>query len=126
MLKDNEKFREALMHNIELVHRNLKYIPKENLAILENDPKFNARLTTVREEFDREEEEKAKINEEIENPEQTEKKEELPKTVDETKFAEIYGKAKGRIKEAFGKIKSFFKEKVFGKNNDTNDTNDQR
>ena len=86
------------MKNLELVPRNLEFMAKEKLAILENDPKFKSRLTTVREEFDRKEEErKENIKEDIEKPEQLEKTEELPKAVDETKFAQIYGKAKGRI-----------------------------
>ena len=42
--------------------------------------------------------------------------------VTESKFAQIYGKAKGRIQEVFKKIKSFFQEKSHDKSNDDKDT----
>lgn len=114
------------MKNLELVPRNLEFMAKEKLAILENDPKFKSRLTTVREEFDRKEEErKENIKEDIEKPEQLEKTEELPKAVDETKFAQIYGKAKGRIQEALGNIKAFFKEHFSIKSNDEQDSGER-
>lgn len=38
--------------------------------------------------------------------------------VNESKFAEIYGKAKGNISQVFGKIKAFFIEQTNKKNND--------
>lgn len=38
--------------------------------------------------------------------------------VNESKFAEIYGKAKGNISQAFGKIKAFFIDRTNKKNND--------
>lgn len=53
----------------------------------------------------------------IENEEET--KETLPINV--SKFAQIYGKAKGRIQEVFSKIKSFVKEKSQEKGNDNKD-----
>ncbi len=48
-----------------------------------------------------------------------------PATVNESKFAQIYGKAKGKIHEVFGKIKSFFKQQSHDKNNDVKDLNDR-
>lgn len=43
--------------------------------------------------------------------------------IDESKFAKIYSKAKGRIKEVFSKIKSFINIKSNDKNDKTNDEN---
>ena len=43
--------------------------------------------------------------------------------IDESKFAEIYGKAKGRIKEVFSKIKSFLNIKSNDRSDKTNDEN---
>jgi len=43
--------------------------------------------------------------------------------IDESKFAQIYGKAKGRIKEVFSKIKSFLNIKSNDRNDKTNDEN---
>ncbi len=48
-----------------------------------------------------------------------------PATVNESKFAQIYEKAKGKIHEVFGKIKLFFKEQSHDKNNDVKDLNDR-
>ena len=49
---------------------------------------------------------------------ESEKTSEQTMPVGESKFAEIYGKAKGGIKKVFEKIKSFIKGKSNDKNND--------
>jgi len=43
------------------------------------------------------------------------------KTVDESKFEQIYGKARGRIKEVYSKIKSFLNIKSNDRNDKSND-----
>jgi len=45
--------------------------------------------------------------------------------IEESKFAQIYDKAKGRIKEVFSKIKSFLNIRSNDGNDKTNDTNDE-
>ena len=59
-------------------------------------------------------------NEEMSSDEKETNLEEIM-PVDESKFAEIYGKAKGRIKEVFSKIKSFLNVKSNDRSDKTND-----
>lgn len=53
--------------------------------------------------------------------EETKPRAEVPAQVNESMFAHIYGKAKGKIQQAFSKIKSFFKEQSYDKSNDNQD-----
>lgn len=53
--------------------------------------------------------------------EETLQRAETPAPVNESKFAHIYGKAKGRIQQVFSRIKSFFKEPTHDKSNDNQD-----
>lgn len=46
---------------------------------------------------------------------------ETPALVNESKFSEIYGKAKGRVQQVFAKIKSFFKQQSQDQNNQEQD-----
>lgn len=54
--------------------------------------------------------------------EETNQRAEVPTMVNESKFAHIYGKAKGTIQQVFSKIKSFFfKEQSHDRSNDNQD-----
>ena len=43
--------------------------------------------------------------------------------IDESKYEQIHGKVKGKIKEVFSRIKSFFNIRINDRNNKTKDEN---